>query len=208
MARRPVGLRGVAYCYFASHRVDGKRLWSWGRFGLFGVVPVLFGLLLAWQFGKPQDDALTMVIAVLSVLAAVLLGLLPLVHSIVGQTNTDRKYAVGEQPLAQQELDRVQTLQDLHAAISWAVILLVVALGCCALVALLPEVTAEQKIRWQPWIMKPILVVLYSIISSTALTFFDVARGVFEGMESHSEAIKTKIRNNVQRKAGDEEVED
>ena len=206
MARRPIGLAGLAFCYFASHQTDGKRLWDWKRFIFFGITPVIVGLLLFWQFGRPEKDSLTMIVAVLSVLAAVLLGLLPLAHSIVGQTNIDRKYTAGEKPLAQQELDRVQTLQDLHAAISWAVILLVIALGCCAIVALLPDIQAEQKSKWLSLIISPVLILLYTIISSTALTFFDVARGVFEGMESHSEAIKTKIRNNIKKDANDEEI--
>jgi hypothetical protein len=198
MANRPTGLRGVAYCYFATYLTTGKRAWSWPRFIVFAIVPLAVGTLLAWHLGAPKDDRLSLIVAVLSVLAAVLMGLLPLVHSIVGQATVSRKYAIGERPLAQQELDRVQTLQDLHAAISWAVMLLVVALGCCAVIALVPEVKQGQKSTWQPYLIQPSLVVLYTIMGSTALTFFDVARGVFEGMESHSEAIKKAIRNNIQ----------
>lgn len=204
MARRPTGLRGVAFCYFATYLVDGKRRWNWMRFVVFAVVPVVVGVLLSQHLGAPEDDKLSLVVAVLAVLAAVLMGLLPLVHSIVGQARTDRKYVIGEQHLAQQELDRVRTLQDLHAAISWSVMLLVVALGCCAVIALVPPTSEEQRFVWQPWVTEPTLVILYSIMGSTALTFFDVARGVFEGMESHSETIKTTIQNNVQRDAKDE----
>lgn len=197
MAKRPTGLRGVAYCYFATYLTSGTRAWSWPRFLVFALMPLVVGVLLAWHLGAPEDDRLSLIVAVLSVLAAVLIGLLPLVHSIVGQASVRRKYAVGERPLAQQELDRVQTLQDLHAAISWAVMLLVVALGCCAVVALVPEEDPAQKVKWQPFLIQPALIALYSIMGSTALTFFDVARGVFEGMENHSEAIKKAIKNNI-----------
>lgn len=197
MAKRPTGLRGVAYCYFATYLTSGQRAWSWSRFTVFAVAPVVVGALLAWHLGAPEDDRLSLIVAVLSVLAAVLIGLLPLVHSIVGQATVGRKYAVGERPLAQQELDRVQTLQDLHAAISWAVMLLVVALGCCAVIALVPDEDPAQELKWQPFVVLPALLALYSIMGSTALTFFDVARGVFEGMESHSEAIKKAIKNNI-----------
>lgn len=207
MARRPTGLAGIAFCYFAVHLVDGHRRWSWTRFIVLAVVPVGVGVVLARQMGQPQVDKLSLIVAVLAVLAAVLIGLLPLVHSIVGQARADRKFVVGEKHLAQRELDRVQTLQDLHAAISWSVMLLVVALGCCAAVALVPPVTGQPKWVWQPWVLEPAITLLYGIMVSTALTFFDVARGVFEGMESHSEAIKTAIRNNVQREASEEKEE-
>jgi 4-amino-4-deoxy-L-arabinose transferase-like glycosyltransferase len=207
MGTRPTGLRGVAYCYFATYLTNGKRQWSWGRFGVLAVLPGIVGVLLTLHLGSPRDDRLSLIVAVLAVMAAVLIGLLPLVHSIVGQASTDRKYVVGERHLAQQQLDRVQTLQDLHASISWSVMLLVVALGSCAVLALVPPVTEEQELIWQPYLVQPALVVLYSIMGSTALTFFDVARGVFEGMESHSEAIKTAIRNNIETKSSEETEE-
>ena len=205
MASRPTGLSGMAYCYFASYRTNGVRVWDWRRFIVFCIVPIIFGYLLFRQFDRPSEATLVMIVAVLSVLAAVLLGLLPLAHGIVGQANTDRKYAVGEKALALQELNRIQTLQDLHAAISWAVVLLVVALGCCAILGLLPDAATVQSVKLLSCVSAIILVILYSIICSTALTFFDVARGVFEGMESHSEAIKTKIKNNIKNVATDEE---
>ncbi|MBI9018795.1 MAG: hypothetical protein JEZ07_16205 [Phycisphaerae bacterium] len=205
MAKRPTGLRGIAYCHFASYYTGGERRRDWKRIIFFGVIPMVFGFFLSYKFGKPEKETLTMIIAVLSVLAAVLLGLLPLAHSIVGQANVDRKYSIGERPLASQELNRVQALQNLHAAISWAVILLVVALGCCAILAFLPDAKEGEELIVLTPHARLVLVLLYGIICSTALTFFDVAQGVFEGMESHSETIKTKIRNNIQKKANDEE---
>jgi uncharacterized membrane protein HdeD (DUF308 family) len=205
MATRPTGLSGIAYCHFATYCTDSKRKCNWARLIVYGIVPIIVGILLALHLGKPADDAMSMVVAVFAVVAAVLIGLLPLVHSILGQANTERKYDQGERPLAQQELDRVQTLQDLHAAISWAVILLVLALGCCAAIAMIPAKEDQQGFAWQDVVHWVLLAILYSVMASTALTFFDVARGVFEGMESHSEAVKTKIRNNVKPIADDEQ---
>ncbi len=192
--------------------VDGKRQWRWLRFIGFGILPVVLGILLSLRLDPPDPPYLPLIVAVYSVLAAVLVGLIPLVHSVIGQSDPDRKYDAGQRPLAQQEIDRIQTLQDLHAAISYATILLVVSLGACVvLVFLLPASSGGAGTASQPHataitvLAYCLTAIVYAVGASTALTFFDVATGVFEAMESHAESLKRRIRGNV---APDEEHKD
>jgi len=207
MSTRPTGLLGIAHCHFAVHLQSGERVFRWRRLLIFAIASVVIGVLLVAKLGAPAGDKLSLIVAVLAVVSAVLMGLLPLAHSILGQANTERKYTEGERPLAQQELDRVQTLQDLHAAISWAVILLVVGLAACAAIALLPTAPPTGRSGWMNWLERGLLVVMYSIMASTALTLFDVAKGVFEVMESHAESIKRRILGNI-TKGGNEETQE
>lgn len=196
--KRPAGLRGIAYCYFASHDVQDQRRISYWRLVIFAILPIAVGVILLLKFGAPPTGSLSLIAAVFSVVAAVLLGLLPLSHSIIGQSDTKRVYTEGDSPLAEQELNRVRTLQDLQAAISWAVILLVIGLAACLILALLPRATAAAPLAW--WnerLLQLVSAMMYSITASTALSFFDVAAGVFEGMESHAEAVKACIKNNT-----------
>lgn len=194
---RPTGLRGIAYCYFAAHHQDGTRQIKITRILWLGLVPVVLGALLAYRLGAPSGTNLAVVVAVLSVLAAVLIGLLPLAHSILAQSETLREYKLGERPLAQHEINRVQVLQDLHASISWAVALLVVGLAASAIIALISPSPGTSPDSWLKVTMAALVFVLYTVMASTSLTFFDVATGVFEAMESHATSIKDRIRKNI-----------
>lgn len=197
---RPSGLLGIAYCYFSVHRTTGQRQFSTFRFFVFGILPFCAGLALFLKFGPPETGNLGLVAAVMSVVSAVLLGLLPLSHGIVGQCDTERKYTEGEFPLAEEELNRIRTLQDLQSAISWAVILLVVGLVACVVISLLPRSSQEPSMvvhaawTWILWICSGIM---YAVMTSTVMSFFDVATGVFEGMENHAEAVKRSIGHNM-----------
>lgn len=189
MKKRPAGLLGIAYCYFSLHMRDGRRAFQWHRVAVYGAVPILIGVLLAIKLGTPDKDKLTLIVAVLSVLAAVLVGLLPLAHSILAQTEVRDRYTEGERPIAQQELDRVQVLQDLHAAISWAVIVLVFGLAICAVIGLATSAAG--------WIQAALRGGLYFVMASTALTFFDVSQVVFESMEHHAKTLKERIESSM-----------
>jgi len=84
---------------------------------------------------------------------------------------------------------------------------LVVGLACCAALAFLTDLPSSPRIRNQyaeAFVLAEVarfgvLWMLYSVMTSTALTFFDVARGVFEAVESHSEGIKSQIRSNIKK---------
>lgn len=199
---RPTGLRGIAFCYFAVHHSDGTRYIKTRRVLWLGVFPLLLGVVLTCRLGSLSGSNLALVVAVLSVLAAVLVGLLPLAHSILAQSETLREYKQGQLPLAQHELDRVQVLQDLHASISWAVALLVLGLGVSAIIALIGPIQTSSS----GFIHRASIVVLtftlYAVMASTSLTFFDVATGIFEAMESHAKCIKDRIRKNIQPNSG------
>jgi hypothetical protein len=158
------------------------------------------------RVGIPEDSYIPLIVAVLAVLAAVLVGLLPLIHSVIGQANADRQYSTGEKEIAQQELDRIQTLQDLHAAISFAVVLLVLGLISCIVFPFLGTVpVGASPALPQPRIYGPyehgfaetLTVILYTVAVSTSLTFFDIAKGIFEAVESYAESLKKRIRKNI-----------
>jgi hypothetical protein len=199
---RPTGLSGIAHCHFSSYHEDGRRTLKASRLIWLGVLPFILGALLAMRLGSPPPDKLSLIVAVFSVVAAVLIGLLPIANSILGQTEITRKYDVGESVLAKESITRVQVLQDLHAAVSWAVVLVVAALVICAALLFLVPPFVPPNSRWINGITFFSLVMLYGIMASTAFTFFDVASGIFETMESYAEAIKVRVRNNISTDMG------
>lgn len=195
--KRPVGLLGIAYCYYSIHHRNGDRVTKVRRILSLGVAPIILGILLALRLGSPPGNTLQLVVAVMAVLAAVLIGLLPLAHSILAQTDSVTKYTIGERAIAQRSIDRVQVLQDLHASISWAVILLVVGLASSAFLVLLGAPFTSSSGQWERGIEFALIFILYTVMASTAFTFFDVATGIFEAMESHAESLKRRIRGNM-----------
>lgn len=196
------GVRNIAYCYFSAH-MDGKdRQFLKARLWWFGLFPMLVGGLLTSLLPPPSGNNLGLVVAILSVVAAVLVGLLPIAHSILGQVRIDKKFSQGELLEAKNEINRVQTLQDLHAAVSWAVILLVVGLGACAFLALIPEEknwTTQTMKTWFPRANGVLAGLLYYVMASTAMTFFSVARDVFDTLENQARTIKRTINQNTER---------
>jgi hypothetical protein len=201
---RPTGLTGILFCYFSTHRVDGTRQIGALRFAVLGLLPILVGAVLARRLGVPGLSSLQLYIAVVAVLAAVLIGLLPLIHSVLGQVNADRKYDPGERGRAEQELNRIRVLQDLHASVCWAVILLVCALAVSVVLVLLPDyipetaaTTRSTTTKWSLWAQYAATMVLFTVAASTSLSFFDIARGVFEAVENHAESLKAQIERNI-----------
>ncbi|HEX8322367.1 MAG TPA: hypothetical protein VF595_00515 [Tepidisphaeraceae bacterium] len=184
---RPTGLRGILFCHFSAYlKTGGRQVRPW-RVGLLGVLPCAIGATLGIKVGPPRESDLSLLVAVLSVLGAVLIGLLPLIYSVISQSDSKRRYAVGESPLAMNEIARIQALQDLHAAVAWSVILLVGALALCVCLIFFTS----------GWYVIVVASIIYAICCSTALAFFDIARGIFEAIENHAEMLKRQINNNV-----------
>ncbi len=63
--------------------------------------------------------------------------------------------------------------------------------------ALQMEAGAAALPEWLRWSRVVVAAGLYSVMASTALTFFDVADMVFEAMESQAELAKRTIRSNM-----------
>lgn len=193
-------LREIARAHFSEYLADdaGSRPFRLRRLFVFAIVPLLVGVLLSWKLGPPGSGHLTLIAAVYAVVTSVLVGLIPLAQSVIAQIAPNRLYQAGERRLADQEINRIQTLQGLHAAISYATILLVASLGACVLtVFLLPVV----DIRGWKEVAYCTAAIIYTVGASTALTFLDVATGVFEVMENHADMLKWKVRSNVRSDA-------
>jgi hypothetical protein len=119
---------------------------------------------------------------------------------VIGQADRDRKYEIGERAIPQQEVDRIQTLQDLHAAISLAVIMLVTGLFACMIFPFLgyyPDASpanpqpARILAPWERELALVLTYVLFVVGISTALTFLDIAKAFSKPsrvMRNHSNA--------------------
>jgi hypothetical protein len=192
----------MCWGYFSTFRTDGKRLLSIRRIFFLGIIPIAAGVGFMLRVGVPSYSSLQVFVPVLAVLAAVLVGLLPLIHSVLGQVKCDRKYEPGEHLLAETELNRIRVIQDLHAGVSWAVVLLVVALGFAAMLVFLPGYMPQGSQSpvspvWSHRVQLTCSIVLYSVACSTSFSFFDIASGVFEAVENQAENIKRRIESNA-----------
>jgi len=202
--KRPTGIHGLVYCYFAHHQADGTRRVTANRVMFLGILPLLVSVALLVRLGLPRIDDLPLFTTVTAIITAVLIGLLPLMHSVIGQTDPDKKYTSGERPIAQQEIHRIETLQDLHATVSLAIALLVVALAIFVAFPFLAtkSVSTNGVNVWTYdgfWYYPAMILTfgLYAIAVSTALTFFDIASGIFEAVENHAELLKERVNKNV-----------
>ena len=191
--------RRVVRCQFSPHRADGTRRLSKSHVFLYLLLPLGIGWATGTKLPTIDRDFIALVIATYSILAAVLVGLLPVVYSIVGQTDRLRKYSAGERPLAQQELNRLEALQDLYATISYSTFLLVLALFCAVgLVFTLPQETQNSPvIETAMRTSRYLSMVIYFVGASTILSILNVGNGIFDAMEDQVRVTKNTIRASI-----------
>lgn len=164
--------------------------------GLYLLLPACIGILGARAIGVVQEPYLTTVIAVYSILAAVLMSLLPLIYSIVGQADTKRQYSPGERVLANNELIRLATIQDLYASICYSIFLLVLALFACIGLVFISKWAPDSPLRW--WLEHMLSAVVYFVGASTALAVLNVGNGVFDAMEDQVRVSRELIEANTE----------
>lgn len=194
--RHSLDPRRIIYCTFAPHTASGTRQVSATDVGLYFVLPLGIGAFGAWAIGVVQEPYLTTVIAVYAILAAVLMSLLPLIYSIVGQADTKRKFTPGERILARNELVRLTTLQDLYAAICYSIFLLVLALFACIALVFLNKLWKDGAILC--WLEHICSTAVYFVGASTALSVLNVGNGVFDAMEDQVRVSRELIEGNTQ----------
>ncbi len=167
-------------------------------------IPALLAYLLHGRFGNVGHEQLPTFLAVYGILAAVVVGLLPLVYTIIGQTDTSREYTPGQRPLAERELTRIYTLQDLYSTISYSTFLLVVSIFCCIMIGIMPSDTATQA-DWMRVLIAALSGTTYFVGVSTAISILDVGNGVFDAMNDQVDAAEQEIHANCAPDAADED---
>ncbi len=163
---------------------------------LYLAVPLGVGALGAWMLGAVREPYLTTVIAVYAILAAVQMSLLPLIYSIIGQADTRRKYTSGERVLAQHEIVRLATLQDLYATICYSIFLLVVALFACIVLVFIGKSDISCRVPYYTGLV--LSTVVYFAGASTAMSVLNVGNGVFDAMEDQVRVSRELIESNTE----------
>ncbi len=185
---------------FSPHRVGRGRVFSPVELIIYGIIPLAGGAALSWRLGRPSEEYLALLIAVYGVLAAVLVGLLPIVYSIASGTYT--AHAKGEYPAIDHERRRLEVLQDLYSTISYGTILLVAALASLIAMLFLPDPATSDNTESTLAVLECFV---YFVGCSTILSILNVAMGVFTSMED--QVCKAKERLEKQAKVpevGDE----
>ena len=193
----------IVACYYSSF-ADNGRHFRWTRLMILGLLPAVLSAGISIRFGPPTLQAIGVIIPVYSVLIAVLVGTIPIAHSVIGQSDPDRTYDPGQRAYANNEIDRIQALQDVIASISYAAMLLVVSLVVCICIAFVVSDKTDGSTNTQAsiylwYLLRCFAFLIYFGGVSSFFTFFDIAVGVFDAMEHHAETLKDRIRNNVKK---------
>ncbi len=196
--RIKASLASISKRYFGVIRENGAWAVSLPRVLFLGVAPLAVASFLTAAFGVPKREALGLLSAVYAIVAGFLVGLIPLVHSIIGQSRVDRPYALSEEFYYKRELMRIQTLQHLHAVIAGSTLVLVMALAfSCCISLVLPWGKNPEPIDGlcQAFVIGASTIVYFAGVS-TLLAFVDVATGVYDAIESHTEQLKQRLIEN------------
>ena len=181
-------LRNIICAHYCPHVTVQGRKFSLSALLIYGALPLGVGMALCGQLGQPKETYLALLIAVYGVLAAVLVGLLPIVYSIADNTFT--RHSEGQYPSVQRERRRLQVLQDLYATISYGTILLVLAVGALIAFVFVPGPLAGGP---DGMLVSVLLTIVYAVGCSTVLSVFRVATGVFTAMEDQVERVKVLL---------------
>ncbi len=162
---------------------------DWAHVFMFLVAPAVLGLA-TWLFlgelsGKVED--ISLYIATVSILAAVMTGLLPIVHGVLGQTQVIN-YTPLDEKSRKAELRRVETLRELYSAICFSVISLV--FGILFLLAL---AFAEAMLPSMRWIRSAFSIFIYIISGIAIAAFLNIATGVYAALEHQADGVTSKL---------------
>lgn len=181
------------YCPF---RYGEGRRFSWSFLLLFFVAPTAIGILLAWKVGYVDSVQIPLVLSAYSVLAAVMTGLLPIIHAVVGQSRTPETLDVGQRLEIDRALIRIETLRELYSTISYSVIVLTIGVVVTvALVFVLPSTSAPLGDRRVVALVLSGLV--YFVGASTMLSFLNIAVGVYAALEDQAKRTTQELRDHT-----------
>lgn len=166
---------------------------------IFLVVPLMAAILIVSQFNSIDDDLIPLIMAAFAVLAAVMTGLLPIVHGVVGQVQCG-SFEPGQFPLVRRELDRIETLRELYSTISYAVIILVLGVVALVALALIPApLVGQDGEPYGMWLWVRITLVgfTYFVAASTMASFFNIATGVYESLEDQAARAAKELESSL-----------
>lgn len=184
---------------------NGTRPWSAASFLVFCLLPILLGLALVAFLGVPPPSTISLIVASFGILAAVLVGLLPVIHGLVSQAKIERAYTLGEVRIGELELERLRSLRELYAVIAFSILVLVFGVAAATFLAAiyelapLPEKSATRLAGWWEWSALASSFLVYSVASSTTLSFIDLASGVYTALESQADESEHMIRDQLAR---------
>lgn len=186
---------------------NGDRRRSALSFCIFAALPVALGLLLTWLLSVPPGATIALIVASFGILAAVLVGLLPVIHGLVSQANVERGYTLGEMKIGELELARLRSLRELYAVIAYSILLLILGVAASTALAALYELSPLEPVESRAmglvdWMYLVASFLIYFVASSTAFSFFDLASGVYDALESQADESERMIRDQLARTRG------
>lgn len=189
------------YCPFVVHK--GRRF-SLPFFGLFFLIPSAAGAALAMTVGYVNLTLIPLVLAAFGVLAAVMTGLLPIIHTVVGHTRDFVKLEPGRKIEGEREIIRIETLRELYSTISYSVIVLTAGIVVAvALVFVLPPDGANTTTPVAPYpryydvLARIFSGFVYFVGASTILSFLNIAVGVYAALEEHAERATATVKRSI-----------
>jgi len=173
--------------HFCPFRVAGGRRFSWTRLLWFTLVPGIATVICLWRFSSIAKESGVNVLTAFGIIGAVLAGLLPVVHAVVGAIPTDRKFEPGEVLASRNLRQRVEVLRELYAVICYSVLVLVV--GIVAGVVIASDVDHAARC-WASGFV-------FFVAASTVISFLDVLLGIYSALDEEGEEAAKKIAANT-----------
>ncbi|HEV7299034.1 MAG TPA: hypothetical protein VGN72_06670 [Tepidisphaeraceae bacterium] len=162
----------IVWDHFRPFRFGEKRQTSFQHIAVFLVIPILFGVALSfWKPAGARSQQAAFMTAY-SLVAAVMLALLPVVQSILGFTPIDRErvFLERDKPLWREQVIRLQVLRELYSEISFAVLILVVSLA--------PAMAAGAS-ALPLWALQGLSAFVYSVGFSAAIACVHIMTNVY-----------------------------
>lgn len=179
--------------HFSPFCLDGVRRLNKSRVLWFIVVPVAVGSVVTWRLGRAPDVLQAVFLTVFTISAGVLTALLPVVQSMVTQTEMS-EYAPSQLLKHQRRMLRLRTLRDLYANIIYTVTLNILGLlPVLGLTITNPQFAASQPVIT---VMERVFACfltwcIYFVFSSLAIALFYIVSGIYLVLDVQAEEITT-----------------
>ena len=198
---RRVNIAKIVTDHFCPYRFGKGRRFSFGFSFLFAVVPLGLGWTLHALIGGIQSDDVALIVTVLSILAAVFTALLPIVHSVIGQSPAADAYDEGARLERDREQIRIESLRESYSAICYAVLLLISGVAVATILAALPSLSSMDDAgstlsvgeRFLRLVKSAASVFIYFVSTSTLLTLLNVIVGVYVALDDQAENITKRL---------------
>jgi hypothetical protein len=172
--------------YFHPFKFGQGRQFSWQRFTVSICLPLALALALSWRYRVIADAYQMIILAMVGIVSAVMVAMLPIIQYIVGVGIKDSRYSEAQYSVWKYQVARHQVSVGLYSSISWSVVLSVFS----AIPLLLLQIPSlPLAIKWLS------SVAIYYVGFALAILFLEITSGVYLVLKAQADEIDRKLKD-------------